>query len=47
MIEELLEKIEAIKKENLHLYFITRVLKPNIKKRSYKLPKLNCTTIMN
>jgi hypothetical protein len=41
MIEEFLEKFESLNKENLHLYFITRVLKPNVKKRDKVLDKYN------
>ncbi|UMB55354.1 DUF4868 domain-containing protein [Lutibacter sp. A64] len=39
MIETFLEKIEELPVENSHLYFITRVLKPNIKKRDKVLDK--------
>ena len=39
MIEQFLEKFENIEENNLHLYFITRVLKPNIKKRAKVLDK--------
>ena len=41
MIKEILEKIEQINEDNLHLYFITRVLKPNVKKRTKILDKYN------
>ena len=41
MIEQFLEKFENLNKENLHLYFITRVLKPNVKKRAKILDKYN------
>jgi len=39
MTEQFLEKFESINSENLHLYFITRVLKPNIKKTAKILDK--------
>lgn len=39
MIKTFLEKIEEISNQNLHLYFITRVLKKNVKKRSKVLDK--------
>jgi len=39
MIKQILEKFEDKKDINLHLYFITRVLKPNVKKRDKVLEK--------
>ncbi|WNB18752.1 Kiwa anti-phage protein KwaB-like domain-containing protein [Marivirga arenosa] len=39
MIDQFLDKFEDINDENLHLYFITRVLKPNLKKRAKVLDK--------
>lgn len=39
MINELLEKVNDLTSKNLHLYFVTRVLKPNIKARYKVLDK--------
>ena len=39
ILQELLEKLENVKEENTYLYFITRVLKPSIKKASKVLDK--------
>lgn len=39
ILEELSEKLEIVKVANTYLYFITRVLKPNIKKNSKVMDK--------
>ena len=39
ILEELLEKLESIKINNTFLYFITRVLKPDVKKTSKVMDK--------
>jgi len=39
ILEELLEKLESIKIDNTFLYFITRVLKPDVKKTSKVMDK--------
>ena len=39
ILEELSEKLEIVKVANTYLYFITRVLKPNIKKNRKVMDK--------
>lgn len=41
ILEELSEKINGIKVDNTYLYFITRVLKPDVKKSSKVMDKFN------
>lgn len=39
ILDELLEKLESVKVDNTFLYFITRVLKPDVKKSTKVMDK--------